>query len=253
MFMHPVPGPITVRYGPRPRFGFHNGLDHGWLEDDPETSQRVFALADGVVENLGWNALVGYYLLIRINSRIVVRQAHFPKRGIVVVVGQCLVQGVTFIGRMGNTGTQVDGIHLHTDVFLDGVRVDPEPYFTIPFGQTAPKTVRKKNMPLNIVKQSTLNSAGGVVFGKSEYATLGEPVNPVMLYTRTEANDIAPALSAAYGPHTPVSDKAWADLVARYTVAVPAAGGFTSADRSRLNAVPTAEQNGAAARTAIVK
>lgn len=253
MFMHPVPGPITSRFGPRPRFGFHHGLDHGWLKDDPETSQRVFALANGVIEKVGWNALVGYYVLIRISARIVVRQAHFVKGGIAVVVGQRIVQGETYIGRMGNTGSQVEGICLHTDVYLDGVRVDPEPYFTIPFGKPATAKPRKRNMPINIVKQSTLDSNGGAVFSKSEYATLGESVNPVILYKRERDNDIAPAFSAAYGPHTPVSDKAWADLIGRYTAAAPAAGGFTTADRARLQAVPTAAENGRAARAEIVK
>jgi len=217
MFMHPVPGPVTSGWGPRPLFGFHHGLDHGWLEDDPEVSRRVYALANGVVQQVGWNALVGYYILIRVSASITVRQAHFAKGTIAVKAGQRIFQGVTFLGIMGNSGAQVRGIHLHTDVFVKGVRVDPAPYFTIPFKVSKPKPVRKQDMPVNIVKKSTLASNGSAVIGKSEYATLGEPVNPVILYKRETDNDIAPALAAAYGPHTPVSDKSWADLIARYT------------------------------------
>jgi len=86
----------------------------------------------------------------------------------------------------------------------------------------APPTRKKKNMPLNIVKKSTFNKAdGSVIFGTTEYATLGEPVKPVILYKRNEKDDVAPAFSASYGPHTPVTDKVWDQLLAEYT---PAAG-----------------------------
>ena len=237
MFTFAVPGPITSPYGPR-EGGFHHGFDNGWLEDDPVESRKVFAPASGQIA-VGWNDLVGNFVLIP-TSVGTLRLAHF--KNLAVKSGDRIVQGVTYLGEMGETGAQARGVHLHTDLWVRGIRVDPTPYFTIPFGKTAPIEVRKKNMPMNIVKKSTLDSSGGVVFGKSEYATLGESVNPVILYKRERDNDIAPAFSATYGPHTPVSDKAWADLIARYTPGVnstPIAStvALSAADRALLTAI----------------
>lgn len=261
MFMHPVPGPITSRFGPRPPLLPHNGLDHGFLEADPETSQRVFALADGVVEEVGWHFLVGYYVLIRVSASIVVRHAHFAKKSIAAVVGQRIVQGETYIGRMGETGAQVRGIHLHTDVFVDGVRVDPEPYFTIPFGQVPEKPkARKRNMTTRFVQIGT----GGSNFGVGAICALaGDAGFPGpgnwQEYTRTVAdggvNDRAAREAAVHGPAIPIPKEQWAALRASYTegAATGSGAGFTSADRQRLNAVPTADQVAKATRAEIIK
>lgn len=138
MFMHPVPGPITSTFGPRPRFGFHHGIDYGWLYADPDGSKLVYAPASGRV-TVGWNVLVGKYLTIDTPDGVL-RFAHFDS--IRVKTGQTVTQGVTLLGVMGKTGAQVSGIHLHVDLYRSGVRVDPEPFFTIPF-KVSPPTSRK--------------------------------------------------------------------------------------------------------------
>ena len=132
MFMHPVPGPITAPFGPRKLFGFHNGIDYGCLYADPDGSKIVYAPASGVV-TVAWNALVGNYISLPTRHGIL-RLAHFAS--IRVKTGQTVTQGVTVLGVMGQTGLQAAGVHLHVDLYRSGVRVDPAPYFTIPFGKT---------------------------------------------------------------------------------------------------------------------
>jgi murein DD-endopeptidase MepM/ murein hydrolase activator NlpD len=241
MFMHPVPGPITSPYGPRGR-GFHNGIDYGWLFADPQRSRNIYAPASGTV-TVGWNALVGNYIELP-TERGMLRLAHFAS--IAVKSGDSVVQGRTLLGVMGQTGLQAQGVHLHVDLFMKDGRVDPEPHFTVPF-QVLTASNQEKTMRVIYNKDSTDDATRRALVGELSFQVItaaqslreeklwGAPVN----FTVGEWN-------------------AARDLVElrRKAVGLPASGGgggFTVEDRTRLNAVPTAEQNGAAARTAIVK
>jgi len=108
----------------------------------------------------------------------------------------------------------------------------------------AQKPKARTKVPFNIVKKSTLSS-GNPVFGSTQYATLGELVNPVQLWVRqSTTDDLGPVFAAAYGGATPVSDKVWADLIVRYTpgesAGVATTVALSAADRALLTGLSAA-------------
>lgn len=109
---------------------FHNGRDLTWFNRDPEGSQKVFAPIGGRVV-VGWNSLIGNFVSLPIGDGYSTRLCHFSS--VAVTNGQTVTRG-QYLGRMGNTGSQAFGVHLHVDVFgPTGVRVDPALYYTNTF------------------------------------------------------------------------------------------------------------------------
>ena len=71
-----------------------------------------------------WGYSWGYYVKINHSSVHDTLYAHMSR--LVVHVGQYVRQG-ELIGYVGNTGNS-SGSHLHFELYLNGTRVDPEPY-----------------------------------------------------------------------------------------------------------------------------
>lgn len=255
MFMHPVPGPITSPYGPR-RIGFHNGIDYGWLLADPVNSRNIYAPATGTVR-VGWNALVGNFIELPTELGVL-RLAHFAS--IAVKTGDTVTQGRTLLGVMGQTGLQAQGVHLHVDLFMKDGRVDPQPHFTIPFKVvTTPEPEEEDEMqPQNFVDASTRNAKGEHINGTvcmTVWPSGGVQVYKRVIPAPAGQVEFAVQMFNLYGAHRPVGHEVFESIrdANLATHGGSGGGGFTVEDRTRLNAVPTAEQNGAAARTAIVK
>lgn len=244
MFTHPVPGPITSPYGPR-KIGFHNGQDYGWLLADPDGSKHIYSPATGVV-SVGWNVLVGNYVLIA-TSTVTIRLAHLAS--VAVKTGQTVTQGKTFIGVMGRTGAQTFGIHLHVDVYQNGSRVNPAPYFTIPFGTPTDSVERTPDMPIlvSLVQGNPPKSVG-------DYAVIGD--GGVVGLRAKEDADLINTCKRAMWDREPVYGAQADQLAALFArVAVKADIDYTrlASEVAKLVKVPTASENGAAARAAIVK
>lgn len=120
----PTNGIFVSDFGPRidPFTGavrFHKGIDIS-----SNTGTPIYAPADGVVIFCGWSSGWGLTVVIRHTNRISTRFAH--SSSILVVVGQSVSRG-DLIARIGSTGRSV-GPHLHYEVLIDGVQVDPEDY-----------------------------------------------------------------------------------------------------------------------------
>lgn len=104
----------------------HQGQDHGYFINKPESRQTVApvggmvtaAYNDGGYHN-GW----GNYVDIRVNDRVFARLAHHATGTVQVRPGQRVEQGQA-IGTMGSTGNAA-GVHLHEELWVGGVRVDP--------------------------------------------------------------------------------------------------------------------------------
>lgn len=120
----PARGWVTSRFGYRksPFTGlkeFHKGLDIA-----AKTGTPVLATADGVIAFSGVKGLLGKMITIDHGHGMVTRYAHLhkctKKRGEVVKRGD-------LIGQIGNTGRST-GPHLHYDVRLNGISVNPEKY-----------------------------------------------------------------------------------------------------------------------------
>ncbi len=120
----PTKGWITSRFGYRksPFTGlreFHKGLD---IASRKQTA--VIATADGIVTFTGKKGFLGRTVIINHGHGMVTRYAHLhrelKKRGDAVKRGD-------IIGEVGNTGRST-GPHLHYDVRLNGISVNPEKY-----------------------------------------------------------------------------------------------------------------------------
>ena len=98
----------------------HAGIDLAGPSGTP-----IYATADGVISEAGWNN-GGYGRLIKIDHGrgIETRYAHLSTIG--VSAGQRVARG-QLIGRMGSTGRST-GSHLHYEVRIDGRSVNPIPF-----------------------------------------------------------------------------------------------------------------------------
>jgi murein DD-endopeptidase MepM/ murein hydrolase activator NlpD len=122
--IRPTSGWVTSRFGYRksPFTGtrqFHAGLDIATRQGTP-----VIAPADGRVTFAGPKGLMGKMLTIRHGHGFVTRYGHLSK--ILKKAGDKVKRGEV-IAQVGNTGRST-GPHLHYEVLLSGVPVNPARY-----------------------------------------------------------------------------------------------------------------------------
>lgn len=228
MFMFPVPGPVTSPYGWRIRNGrreHHNGFDQAWLRADPEGSRRILAPAYGVIDT-GWNKEAGFYVGITVHGGLRIRICHFES--VAVENGQAVNQW-HFLGVMGESG-MAQGVHAHIEVWWQGQRIDPTPYFTIPYSPAPPAPQRKRN---NMTTRFVQIGTGGKDFGIGAVCALAGdagfpgPAN-FQEYVRTHAdgsvNDRAAQEFRVHGPAIPITKAEWDRLKAAYTTGAISGG-----------------------------
>lgn len=125
-FIRPATGRLTSPFGPRvhPIYGgvrMHNGADYG-LGDG-----AIYAADDGLVVLAGYQRSYGNMSVIshgRIGQSLVATLYAHQAR-ILVRPGDVVKKG-DIIGLIGSTGDST-GPHLHFEVRIDGLPVDPEP------------------------------------------------------------------------------------------------------------------------------
>ncbi|NOQ21534.1 MAG: peptidoglycan DD-metalloendopeptidase family protein [Candidatus Aegiribacteria sp.] len=120
----PVDGIFVSDFGPRidPFTGavrIHKGIDLACVSGTP-----IYAPADGVIVFVGWTGGWGLNIVVRHSDRISTRYAHCSVA--CTVVGQDVTRG-DLIARVGSTGRSI-APHLHYEVLINGVQVDPEDY-----------------------------------------------------------------------------------------------------------------------------
>jgi murein DD-endopeptidase MepM/ murein hydrolase activator NlpD len=123
----PVPVTISSGFGARSAPCFSCSTDHKGLDFTPGEGVPIFAVADGVVveskeEQWGF----GTWVRIRHNINGVEVEtvyAHMLKGSTTLKIGD-EVKVADVVGAVGNTGTST-GTHLHLEVLIDGVAVDP--------------------------------------------------------------------------------------------------------------------------------
>jgi murein DD-endopeptidase MepM/ murein hydrolase activator NlpD len=107
--VHPISGKIK----------HHAGMDIAMPAGSP-----VYATGDGYISFAGWSG--GYGILIKVQHPFgyETRFGHLSR--IAVMSGQYIRKG-TLIGFVGSTG-QSTGPHLHYEIRINGVAVDPRRY-----------------------------------------------------------------------------------------------------------------------------
>ncbi|KAB1443658.1 M23 family metallopeptidase [Pseudodesulfovibrio senegalensis] len=98
---------------------FHKGIDISAPRGTP-----IYAPARGMVQFAGHDGSYGLHIRLKHNSSLTTRYGHMNR--LAVKVGQTVTRG-ELIGYVGNTGRST-GPHLHYEVRLNGVPVNPKRY-----------------------------------------------------------------------------------------------------------------------------
>ena len=121
----PVNNPaMTSGYGMRvhPVLGVRRG--HRGIDLASPTGTPIHAAADGVISRADWFSTYGLYVSIEHGGQIETRYGHMSRLN--VAAGQTVHKG-DVIGYVGTTGRST-GPHLHYEVRIAGVAVNPLPY-----------------------------------------------------------------------------------------------------------------------------
>ncbi len=97
----------------------HNGVDIA-----APTGTPVYATADGLIGRADWFSSYGLYISIDHGADLETRYAHLSR--LAVAAGDTVRKG-DIIGYVGSTGRST-GPHLHYEVRVDGLAVNPIPY-----------------------------------------------------------------------------------------------------------------------------
>lgn len=114
---------LSQGYNP---YNSHYGLDIVSSDDGSCRGRRIVAVADGVVVMATYHWSWGYYIRVDHGSGVVTGYAHALEGSFRVKVGD-FVRAGQHLSSIGTTGNST-GYHLHFEVWLDGVRVNPLPY-----------------------------------------------------------------------------------------------------------------------------
>ena len=115
---------VSSSYGMRDHPVLRKRARHNGIDLAAPTGTPVYATADGFVSKADWFSSYGKYISIEHGASLQTRFAHLSD--MVVSAGDKVKKG-DLIGYVGSTGRST-GPHLHYEVRVDGVAVDPSPY-----------------------------------------------------------------------------------------------------------------------------
>ena len=103
---------------------FGDGRNHKAMDFSAPRGTPIYAAGGGTVTYAGYDSDFGYNVVIKHSNGISTRYAH--ANSLNVSYGQVVSQG-DMIATVGTTGWST-GNHLHFEVIVNGVRVNPAPY-----------------------------------------------------------------------------------------------------------------------------
>jgi murein DD-endopeptidase MepM/ murein hydrolase activator NlpD len=123
----PAAVPISSGYGHRQAPCAACSSDHKGLDFNPGAGSPIYAIADGVVVE-SYNDRWGFGRWIVIRHDVNGLQfdsiyAHMQRDSVTLNIGDT-VAVTDYVGRVGSTGTST-GAHLHLEIHVNGVQVDP--------------------------------------------------------------------------------------------------------------------------------
>lgn len=128
----PFPSEVTISSGYGERAAPCGGCSsmHMGLDFQPPNNSPIYAIADGTVAlsqddayGYGNHVYIDHGNLLGDGVNVRTLYAHMQHGSVPLVAGQTIKAG-DFIGLVGSTGTAT-GIHLHFELLLDDVQVDP--------------------------------------------------------------------------------------------------------------------------------
>ncbi|GAB4481132.1 MAG: hypothetical protein OHK0018_12550 [Erythrobacter tepidarius] len=115
---------LTSGFGMRTHPVLGGRRQHAGIDLAAPTGTPVYATADGLVGRADWYSSYGLYVSINHGASMETRYAHLSR--LAVAAGDSVKKG-DLIGYVGSTGRST-GPHLHYEVRIDGVAVNPIPY-----------------------------------------------------------------------------------------------------------------------------
>lgn len=115
---------LTSDYGMRTHPVLGGRRNHKGVDLAAPTGTPVYATADGIVGRAEWFSSYGLYVEIGHGADLETRYAHMSK--LAVAAGERVHKG-DLIGYVGSTGRST-GPHLHYEVRIAGLAVNPIPY-----------------------------------------------------------------------------------------------------------------------------
>lgn len=121
----PVEGSrLSSSYGMRNHPVIGGRRNHKGVDLAAPTGTPIYATADGIVGRADWFSSYGLFVRIEHGADLETRYAHMSK--LAVAAGERVKKG-DIIGYVGSTGRST-GPHLHYEVRIDGIAVNPIPY-----------------------------------------------------------------------------------------------------------------------------
>jgi murein DD-endopeptidase MepM/ murein hydrolase activator NlpD len=125
LMMTPVDGArITSKFGPRFHPVLHYTRNHNGTDFAAPIGTPIYAAGDGVVTTASPSKCAGNMVILKHDNGWETRYFHLSRYAEGLAVGERVKQG-TVIGYIGVTGTCTTGPHLHFEVHIGGVPVDP--------------------------------------------------------------------------------------------------------------------------------
>ena len=115
---------LTSGFGMRNHPVLGGRRQHAGIDLAAPTGTPVYATADGVVSRADWYSSYGLYISVEHGASMQTRYAHLSR--LAVAAGDNVKKG-DLIGYVGSTGRST-GPHLHYEVRVDGLAVNPIPY-----------------------------------------------------------------------------------------------------------------------------
>jgi murein DD-endopeptidase MepM/ murein hydrolase activator NlpD len=115
---------LTSGFGMRTHPVLGGRRQHAGIDLAAPTGTPVYATADGVIGRADWYSSYGLYISINHGASMETRYAHLSR--LAVAAGDNVKKG-DLIGYVGSTGRST-GPHLHYEVRVEGLAVNPIPY-----------------------------------------------------------------------------------------------------------------------------
>lgn len=115
---------LTSSFGMRTHPVLGGRRQHKGIDLSSPIGTPIYATADGVVTRADWFSSYGLYISLDHGAALETRYGHLSRLN--VAEGQAVRKG-DLIGYVGSTGRST-GPHLHYEVRIDGMAVNPVPY-----------------------------------------------------------------------------------------------------------------------------